>query len=276
MQKSKLPYKSITLAMLLNVQACRLYRSILELCNRGEGLNATNLARTLFETVLGQQFLLARRVPIVIEPKREKGGKPKMTPSGTPDYVAKPSSKSGTRSRMPRELRADLYLAHAYFQFDRDIAVVEEYPRGKQMAKRSRKGIDPAVTAAYETAIGPKWSHILRNHPHTFSGLSVDHLAKVIHRKMHKWYKSIYPGQSRAVHANDLMRLVDVGDGTTLKAAYFSDNGSVYKTLRATMALLMISISILHHNIGFGPELSTTFASLKRRLNALSAFDYAS
>src|SRR5947207_2628309 len=61
-RQSKLPYVSVMLAMLLNVQACRMYRSVVELCRRGEALNAAILARTLFETVLGEVFILARRV----------------------------------------------------------------------------------------------------------------------------------------------------------------------------------------------------------------------
>jgi hypothetical protein len=274
LRQSALPYESLTLAMLLNVQACRLYRSVVDMCRRGEALSTNILARTLFETVLGQQFLLARRVPVTVEPKREKGGGVKLTPAGTPDYVAKPSSKVGTASRMPRELRAKIYLAHSYFQFDREITAVECFPGGKRSAKRLRKGIHPRLTAEYERAIGPEWGHILRHQPHTYSGLKVEPLAKVLHRALHSWYKTIYRSQSRAVHANDLMRLMDVSDGMTIKPAYFSETRNVYEVLRATMGLMMISISILHFNIGFGPELDTTYASLKRQLDALSGFDY--
>jgi hypothetical protein len=244
-QQSKLSNRVVTLAILLDVQACRLFRSVVEECRRCEGLNASILARSLFETVLAQRFILARRVRIIVEPRLdEKTGAPKMV-AGKPDYMAKPSSKTALPSKKhwpSRDFRAGLYMAHTHFQFERAISAIEKYPGGKRRAKVLRKSMDSAEAAKHEAEIGPEWSHILRRKPHTYSGLSVADLARVLHKSLYSWYEAIYHFQSKAVHANDIMKNVDVSDGKTIKPNYFSTDQQVYEGLRCAIALMMINI----------------------------------
>jgi hypothetical protein len=54
--KSELPGEVLSLSYMLNIQACRQFRSVIELCKIGEGENANILARSLFETTLGHFF----------------------------------------------------------------------------------------------------------------------------------------------------------------------------------------------------------------------------
>jgi len=139
---------AIHLAMMLDVQACRLFRSVIEQCRRCEGFSASILSRSLFETILGDAFLLMERVRIIVEPKG---------PVGTPDalkFHAKVLSKGVKRSRkheLSREFRANLYLAHAFFQDqERGIERVSKFPGNKRKAGRLKKSIDPGVVANYE------------------------------------------------------------------------------------------------------------------------------
>src|SRR5262249_40255969 len=71
--KSTLPPLAIYLAMMMDVQACRLFRSVIEECRRCEAFSASILSRALFETILGDGFLLMKRVRIIVEPKGTPG-----------------------------------------------------------------------------------------------------------------------------------------------------------------------------------------------------------
>src|SRR4051812_47738043 len=70
LSRSELPVQTLYLSMLLNVQVCRQYRTIVELCKTCEAHNASIVARSLFETVLAAYFLLAPQFRIVVEPER--------------------------------------------------------------------------------------------------------------------------------------------------------------------------------------------------------------
>ena len=65
---AQVPIESANLALILDVQACRLFRSVIEECQRCEAFNASILARSLFETTLGAAFLLKKDVRIIVEP----------------------------------------------------------------------------------------------------------------------------------------------------------------------------------------------------------------
>jgi hypothetical protein len=69
---AKIPIESGNLALILDVQACRLFRSVVEECRRCEAFNASILARTLFENTLGVAFLLKKDVRIIVEPTKGK------------------------------------------------------------------------------------------------------------------------------------------------------------------------------------------------------------
>jgi hypothetical protein len=79
LKECKFPPIVSTVASILDVQVSRLFRSVVEDCRRAEAHNASILCRSLFETVLAQDFVLAKRVLIVVYPVLNKGdGKPKV------------------------------------------------------------------------------------------------------------------------------------------------------------------------------------------------------
>jgi hypothetical protein len=265
--KSKLPPLAINLAMMLDVQACRLFRSVIEACRRCEAFSASILSRALFETILGDEFLLRKRVRIIVEPNG---------PPGTPDalkFHAKVSSNAVKRSRkhrLSREFRAKLSLAHLFFQDqERGIDRASRLPGNKRRAAQLKKRTDPRVVAEYEKEIGPEWSYILRHRPHTYSGLSVENLARAIHKKFLQWYETIYHFQSRAVHASDLLKHVDKADGKTGRPMFLSSDWQVYESLRAAITMFLVHIGILHKHIGFGPDVEHARDSFKRKFRRL-------
>jgi hypothetical protein len=266
--KSTLPPLTKYLAMMLDVQACRLFRSVVAECRRSEGFTASILSRSLFETILGVAFLLMKRVRIIVDPKLPSGT------AGALKFDAKASSrgvKPGRKDALSRELRANLYYAHSLFEDqERSIQRVGKFPGNKWRVKRLLKAIDPGLIAEQEKAIGPEWSYILRHRPHSYSGLSVEDLARVLHKSFSAWYETIYRFQSRAVHANDPLTHVEISDGITLKAMYLSSDLQVYESLRTAITMFFVHIGLLHRNIGFGPQVNIACDSFKRKFDRLS------
>jgi hypothetical protein len=267
----KIPNESANLALTLDIQACRLFRSIIEDCQRCEAFSASILARTLFETVLGVAFLVKKDVRIIVEPVFPRG-----SPPGTPPikYAAKARSKGVKRTRkhlLSRELRANLYLASRYFSLeDDDIASMGKFPGFYHKAKRLRGSADPKVRAQYEKRIGPEWSSILQ-HGRSYAGLPVKELAAVLHRGFLRWYETVYHFQSCDVHAVDLLQHIDMSDGQSLKAAFLSSNHDVYQSLWAATGLSLMHIHLLHENIGFGSTLDSALHSHMTKFNRVAS-----
>ena len=268
--RSGVPMGSANLALILDVQAFRLLRSIVEDCKQAEAFTASILTRTLFETVLGVQFLLKEDVRIIVEPVY-----PKMAPPGTPPigYAAKPRSKNTKRTarhRLPRELRANLYMAHYYFSREgRDIQSLGRFPGMYHRAKRLKKSADPTVAAEYEHEIGPQWTSVLRRSD-SYSGLSIESLAAVLDKSLARWYGTVYHFQSRDSHGLNALQHIDLKDATTLKAIYVSPDSDVYQSLRAAVGMFFAHMRILNDNLDFGPDASIAFDSLTRKYNRLA------
>src|SRR5262245_56178694 len=58
LKRSRLSWRVKHVAMLLNMQACRQFRSVVELCKISEAFNASIIARSLYETALATYFVL--------------------------------------------------------------------------------------------------------------------------------------------------------------------------------------------------------------------------
>jgi hypothetical protein len=264
---AKIPIESANLALILNVQGCRLFRSIIEECQRCEAFNASILARTLFENTLGVAFLLKKDVRIIVEPT--KGNPPGTPPS---KFAAKLQSKRTKRTRrhlLSREFRANLFLAYGYFMLEeRGIASMARFPGFYHKAKRLKKTIDPKVTAQYEREIGQEWCYILR-HSDTYAGVSVKDLARGLRKEFLRWYETIYHFQSCAAHAVDILKHIDISDGHSLKAQFLSSDGDVYESLWSATGLFFTHMHILQENIGFGVSVDTAFYSLKQKFHRI-------
>src|ERR1051326_8592249 len=215
--KSTLPTPTMNLAMALDVQATRLFRSVIEQCWRGEGQNGHIVSRTLFETVLTQGFLLAERIPIFAARVTRNGA---VVPG---QFRAKVCLEGDAYQRwLTREQRADLYLAHMDLEFNRDIERVAQFPGMEERALDLQDHIDPSVSRGHEAATGPEWSYILTNHPWSYSGLTVSALAPVVDEALGQWHRTIYGYQCRPVHANDLVRHLRISDAEMLGVKYLS------------------------------------------------------
>jgi hypothetical protein len=260
LENSKLPRHVLELAMLLNLQACRHFRSIVEHCGRCEALNANIIARSLFETVLAQQFVLGKRIRITVEPILVNG-LPAQTQAGKPRFAAKVGSRNtaqAARPSLPRTLRANLYWAHVCIDDQRAAEKLRKVPGLKRAAVVIENGIDYSLTSAFEAKIGPQWSYILRNRPHSYSGLSVADLAKSLHSRFTMWYESIYHVQSRMAHGTDALQQLEPSSDGRPTPSCLSSEAEVEGALRSGIAMFLANLCILQNNIGFGPEVERT------------------
>jgi hypothetical protein len=261
-QKSGLPDMTRPFVLALDVQACRLLRSVLEECGRCEAHNASILARTLFETALGTAFLLFDDVRI----KTERSKKDRAKYTAVPCFNKDASTQN---CMLSRERRADLYHAFIFFQVEKvGLERLGEIPENKAKIATLRAGVDPAIAAQIERNIGPGWAYIIRNGK-SFSGLTVANLAKLMGEQFLTWYRTIYHFQSLPVHAHDLFRHIDLSDDEVMKPQFLSSDKHVYEALRSAITMFLVHVRILHQNVEFGKSATEVYEALEQRHNSL-------
>jgi hypothetical protein len=81
-RRSQLEFSAISIAMALNTQACRQFRTAIELCQRGEAADANVISRCLFETLVATSWVLFPVVRLTPTPMTDKNGKTKNTSTG--------------------------------------------------------------------------------------------------------------------------------------------------------------------------------------------------
>jgi hypothetical protein len=219
--------------------------------------------------VLGVAFVLVEDLRIIVQ--RNQHPVPGSAPRVSFHAHARLDGVKRTRKHwLSRELRGKLFYAHAFLHdHERQLEILDQVPRYRRKVKKLRKTIDPASIAEIENDIGPAWSYILRHTPYTCSGLSVAGLARVLGKSLSWWYDAIYPFQSRAVHANDFMKHLEVIDGR-VGPTFLSKPFHVYESLRTAMTMFFVHLRVLHGNIGFGPEVDVGYDSLKRKMDRLA------
>jgi hypothetical protein len=269
-QKSKFPPLIINVAAMLDIQASRLFRSAIEECERCQAYAANIITRSLFETVLAMRFVLVRkRLLVAVDRVKTKGGSPKVDAAGNPVYYSKLADSSTPKSLiryLSRKKRANLFLANACFQDVRSSQKLTSLPHMKRKVRKLEPVVD-ALIAAYEKALGAEWSSILHS-SHTYSGLNVETLSKLMGKPFERWYQVIYHFQSINVHAGDPLRHLVTSEDEKLHAVYLSLDGEIRQALTPAITMFFIAIDTLQRAIGYGPDVDLAYASIKRRYKA--------
>jgi len=267
--KSSLPGEVGGLTILLNTQACRQFRSIIELCRIGEAENAIVLARSLFETVLAVNFVLAPKLNIVIEPRR---GKPDHKPGKPPTRAILPGKwqtrvrQSGERaSKISHLKRAFIYYAHCTSE---NIDIAKDM-RERHLAQTG-EDLGSIALSALENAkkkIGPKWRSIQSANPNTYSGLRVNQLAVAAGGWFPMWYKTMYPDQSRKVHGIDPIVYIEKNPITgEYRPAWHSTDCSVWSTIYCGSMVFYCLMDHLNNYIGMGHATDSLVTTFKEEL----------
>ena len=168
----------------LYVKACKQFRSIQILCERGMGSDADSLVRNLFESMINLLFILRPRVTL------KKDGKVVPVPNNT----------------FPSKLRARLYIVHTLRQLGKTVNACAATSGLQRLAAPIRSQFDP-IWQRMEEEIGADWSKRQRN---GLAGLSLLHLAESL--RLSRMYAMVYRTGSSSVHATDLLSHIGFDD----------------------------------------------------------------
>ena len=234
-----LPPEIKNAAYVIDTAMCRQYRSVIDLCSRGEAHDADILARSMFENLLALEFVSRPRISLSHYRKRYKSNAPKS---------------------MPPLLRARLYLTYYGFRWVVFQSRHKSTPGVKRHASRLASTTPKEVLAHYETLIGTEWVERFQKRPRTYSCLLVAELAESISRMHLRWYKVVYSFQSGPVHASEATRLLHV-DGRDSDRWHDSPT-SVECTIRTATDVFLAGVEALHDRIGFGSGVGMLLSGL--------------
>jgi len=247
--KSDLPGEVTGLSWMLNTQACRQFRSVVELCRIGEAENANALARGLFETVLASYFVLAPKFHIVVEPRRGKSPKRDVLKGKWHARVRHAGERCVTSRRKTRAL---LYMAHCVAQ-SVNVASTLSADHLARTGEELEPALDPRILSTAKNRIGRKWKYIQGHQPYTYSGLSVKGLADAAGHWFPDWYRIVYPDQSRHVHGVDPVSYVgrDKVSGQ-YQPAWFSNDLAIGCVLYCANMLFFSFTVCMNENVDMG------------------------
>jgi hypothetical protein len=232
-------------AMPLNTQACRLFQSLLECCNRADAFSADILARSLFETLLATCFVLQKEFSYL----------PALVPQGAPIEA---------EQRLPEDLRAKLYMSFQALRTKRHGARLATDERFQALATTVADRYPPIVFERIASELDPEWIKVLTKAP-TYSGLKINELAITLGHIYEYWYSSFYFLQSRNAHGADAVQHVNDYFGPL----YFSDGVDTCTALYAGTSMFILCIRTAHEYIHFGDEVTRRFDELYREYDTL-------
>jgi hypothetical protein len=259
LESSQLDVHVLNLAILLDIQATRQFRTVVTLCQIGEGQNAEIVARALFETVIATNFVFE---PISLVVKANQRRSPNA--STNPDqWTVRVAGENDVPTTLSLKTRAQVYLAHNIRQRQRSAqSLAAEYNRvtGKHLEPR----VDwPTDESLYEE-IGIHWMSIQSNRPYTYSGLNLKNLSAASGGQFPFWYDALYSDLSRSVHSVDALACLaeNLHSGECVPG-WFSCDEIVWCALFYANLLFCWHIHIMDRHFDFGPEMKSKVSKLK-------------
>jgi hypothetical protein len=235
-----------SLALGLYAKACKQFRGIIILGERGFGGEVTVLTRSLFETTLALNFIMNESVTLRREGKEFD---PDPTRSLTTDF------------------RALLYGAHAAFMESKRYRQWSERPELSSSigVRGDPKAID-AQTAAAKQVVGEKWWDALKGGQ---AGLSVRNLAESL--GVLSYYLVIYGDQSEATHAGDGFMHFDVEDDRMHGSLDLSPSpAGIGGLLRLASLVFLSCLTGIHNRLQFGDQVDSALDAFAARFGVPS------
>ncbi|OAI45808.1 hypothetical protein AYO44_12340 [Planctomycetaceae bacterium SCGC AG-212-F19] len=230
-----------SLALGLYAKACKQFRGIIILGERGFGGEVTVLTRALFETTLAINFIMNETVAL------KRDGKA---------FDPEPSTPLTT------DFRALLYGAHTAFVQAKRLKQWSERPELRwSMHLRGDQTEIAAQTAKAKCAVGEKWWDALKGGQ---AGLSVRNLADSL--GVFSYYLVIYGDQSEVAHAGDgFMHFELDDDGGSLDLS--PSPASIGGLLRLAGLVFLGCLTGIHNRLNFGPEVESALNAFAKRFN---------
>jgi hypothetical protein len=243
---SSVPVPGVTdrarsLALGLYAKACKQFRGIIILGERGFGGEVTVLTRALFETTLAMNFIMTDTVAL------KRDGK-----AFDPD----PSRPLTTN------FRALLYGAHAALvQAKRHRHWSERPELRSSMHLLGDQQTIAAQTAAARSAVGEKWWDALEGR---LAGLSVRNLADSL--GVLSYYLVVYGDQSDVAHAGDAFMHFGLDDDRGWLDLAPSGAG-IGGLLRLAGLVFLGCLTGIHNRLMFGSDAESALNALAKRFN---------
>ena len=217
----------------LNINNCRLYRTAIELCQRGEIVGASIILRVMFESVLAIKFIL--------EPN-----------------IQSPFEKTD------REFRAKLYGVQLGLARKRLFENLESDKSGLDKIGIQLDKSDLDFEQECKKIIGEEWfERIKKKPPFKKYGFNFEQLSEILGSQYSHWYYSIYSMQSEHVHAKDADDFF-IYNGNNLIPIWFSDMDNIFGGLYLASGLFLHSLGTICENINFGDDVKTVLNTLER------------
>jgi hypothetical protein len=235
-----------SLALGLFAKACKQFRGIIILAERGFGGEVIVLTRSLFETTLAMNFIMNEVVAL----KRE--GKP---------FDPDPSRPLDT------DFRTLLYCAHSAFTQGKRYRQWGERPELRpSMGLRGTPETIAAQTAAARDAVGERWWEALKGGQ---AGLSVRNLADSL--GVLSYYLVIYGDQSEVAHAGDGLMHFDVEDDANRGSLDLCPSPEgVGGLLRLAGLVFLGTLTGIHNRLKFGDAVDKKLDGCAARLGVPS------
>lgn len=254
---STLPAHAVELALIMDIQAIRQFRTALEECKRCEASCAAIIARSLFETAMALMFVLKTdvRIKLVADVK-----------NGNTKYRAQPSKDEA--DLLSVETRANLYLLHVAYDSRR---MLEKFANvSKKTGGDVAAPLDPENEAAItrrEVSLPLGWADTLKQKK-KYSGLRIDELAGALDDGFALWYEAVYGDQCRIVHGSDALQHADE-DGEQIVPLFHSPSEDVGRVLMVSLFLFRVCVSTLEEYVGFGPDVKAAVERFGTRYDEL-------
>lgn len=263
--ESKLPPIVTNVCAIIDVQALRKFRSIVEECSRGEARNAAIIARSLFETLLAQTFVLKRKLAIIIQPHPD----PRFS-GEFKAYMATDTRKPTATDWLSREFRAQLYMSFLVPLTEKGLKKLSEgRKRLTNKADKLNQTVGKLIEAEMLKNIGPEWMSIQRTSGQ-YSGFKIAELARVLRKDLKRWYESPYHFQSNDAHAVNYKRYFDVNEKEgRITAKYFCTDREIREVMIEGMLLMLMIIAGQQKNMFRNPEIEQSLQSLVRSFRKL-------
>jgi hypothetical protein len=260
-EQSTLPNYVRNCSGLIDIQAIRKFRSVVEECRRGEARNAAIILRSLFETLLVQTFILTPRLAIMVAPDPKS---PNKFRACAPSAKHRPAKKDW----LSREFRAQLYVTFNVAQANKGMRRLSAGRKrlSKEVDKLQQKA-GTEVAAQTLKDIGPEWVSIHKESD-SYSGLRVGDLARLLRKDLSAWQQSPYHFQSKDVHAVNYTPYLNL-DGGAITARYISTDREVRVVMHEALCIMLTIIFGQQRFVFRNRELLQTLHSFRRSFKAL-------
>lgn len=235
LHKGSLRHDTVSTAIAFFVKVSTSFRAVIHLCEAGLDRNAMPVSRSLFETTVTLTFLVRQRVSLYRFYNKQK-------PKTPLELFGK---------KLTTEFRTELYHAWCILWEEKVFEQWQKTPGIKQAAKQVLKKISKSERP-YVDSIGQDWVKQIKG-KNTCVGLGILDFAESLGASFHRWYRTVYAGDSQHVHQSDAMSyLIKRESKDTFSPRWFTSAADIRNTLLYAATIYLLCVAELDKRFRFG------------------------